>query len=122
MNLIFDKQGNFILAQENVNNFYLNTNDFIICEISDYDNEYKYSYINNSVVKEDKIAISQNILYEIEEKNKVNKYREPRMLNYPSLAEQLDKLFHDINNGTLDKSGEFYKAIKHVKDLYPKNT
>ena len=37
------------------------------------------------------------------------------------IAEQLDKLFHDIDNGTVDKTGEFYTAIKAIKDANPKN-
>tara|TARA_R110002153_G_scaffold249723_2_gene406198 strand:+ start:823 stop:1173 length:351 start_codon:yes stop_codon:yes gene_type:complete len=45
---------------------------------------------------------------------------ESRSLHYPKIAEQLDKLFHDIDNGTLDDSGEFYTALKAVKDAYPK--
>jgi len=43
-----------------------------------------------------------------------------RQINYPQLGEQFDKLFHDINNGTLDKTGEFFTALKEVKDAYPK--
>lgn len=43
-----------------------------------------------------------------------------RQNNYPQLGEQFDKLFHDINNGTLDKTGEFFTALKNVKDTYPK--
>lgn len=43
-----------------------------------------------------------------------------RVLSYPDIEEQLDKLFHDIDNGSLDKTGEFYSAIKNVKDSYPK--
>lgn len=39
---------------------------------------------------------------------------------YGALEEQLDKLFHDIDNGTLDKTGQFYTFIKGVKDAYPK--
>ena len=39
---------------------------------------------------------------------------------YPDLREQLDKLFHDIDEGKLDKTGTFYTAIKAVKDKYPK--
>lgn len=37
------------------------------------------------------------------------------------MAEQLDKLFHDIDNETLDKTGEFYTAIKGIKDNNPKS-
>jgi len=39
---------------------------------------------------------------------------------YPPLGEQFDKLWHDINNGTLDNTGEFFTALKEVKDNNPK--
>ena len=39
---------------------------------------------------------------------------------YGSIGEQLDKLYHDINNGTLDETGEFFTALKTVKDDNPK--
>ena len=39
---------------------------------------------------------------------------------YPKLGEQFDLLFKDINEGTLDKTGGFYTAIKAVKDKHPK--
>ena len=39
---------------------------------------------------------------------------------YPDLGEQFDLLFKDINEGTLDKTGGFYTAIKAVKDAHPK--
>ena len=39
---------------------------------------------------------------------------------YLSVAEQLDMLWHDIDEGKLDKNGEWYKAIKKVKDDNPK--
>ena len=47
-------------------------------------------------------------------------YTESRALNYPKIVEQLDKLYHDIDNGTLDETGEFYAGLKAVKDEYPK--
>ena len=40
--------------------------------------------------------------------------------SYPKIGEQLDKLWHDIDEGKLDKNGEFYKYIKNVKDTFPK--
>jgi hypothetical protein len=43
-----------------------------------------------------------------------------RALEYPQLGEQFDKLWHDINNGTLDNTGEFFTALKEVKDNNPK--
>lgn len=39
---------------------------------------------------------------------------------YGSIAEQLDLLWHDINNGTLNETGGFYTFIKAVKDSNPK--
>lgn len=47
-------------------------------------------------------------------------YAALRRNSYPHFAEQLDKLFHDIDSGTLDKGGTFYQAIKAVKDDIPK--
>lgn len=49
-----------------------------------------------------------------------NGYKYDRANAYPALAEQFDKLFHDINNGTLDETGEFFTALKTVKDDNPK--
>ena len=43
-----------------------------------------------------------------------------RALAYPQLGEQFDKLWHDINSGTLDNTGEFFTALKEVKDNNPK--
>ena len=39
---------------------------------------------------------------------------------YAAIGEQLDQIFWDIDAGKLDKSGEFYKYIKAVKDAHPK--
>jgi len=47
-----------------------------------------------------------------------NGYKTARV--YPQLGEQFDKLWHDINNGTLDNTGEFFTALKEVKDNNPK--
>lgn len=46
-----------------------------------------------------------------------------RKAEYPSLEEQLDKLFHDIDGGLLGedaKTGSLYLALKAVKDNNPK--
>ena len=42
---------------------------------------------------------------------------------YKGIAEQLDLLWHDIDNGKLGadaKTGGFYTTIKALKDKYPK--
>ena len=43
--------------------------------------------------------------------------------SYPGIAEQLDLLWHDINDGKLGdtaKTSSFYTTIKNVKDSSPK--
>ena len=40
--------------------------------------------------------------------------------SYPSIEEQLDMLWHDMNNGVIEKSTTFYEAIKAIKDSNPK--
>ena len=40
--------------------------------------------------------------------------------SYPSIGDQLDKLFHDITNGKLDETGSWYQAVKATKDKFTK--
>lgn len=47
-------------------------------------------------------------------------YDQQRNWEYPPLMDQIDALWHDIDNGTLDKTGAFYNLIKAIKDQYPK--
>ena len=37
-----------------------------------------------------------------------------------NIQEQLDLLWHDIDQGKLDKTGGFYNAIKGIKQRNPK--
>ena len=39
---------------------------------------------------------------------------------YPEMREQLDMLWHAIDDGTLDKTSDFYTSLKAIKDKYPK--
>ena len=48
-------------------------------------------------------------------------YQAPRKQSYLPFAEQFDQLYHDITAGKLDATGEWYKAIKAVKDANPKS-
>ena len=45
---------------------------------------------------------------------------EKRKTEYLSWQEQLDKLYHDIDDGKLDKTGSWYTHIKSVKDANSK--
>ena len=47
------------------------------------------------------------------------KVKESRAKQYPSIAEQLDMLWHAIDSGTLDKSSDFYTTLKAVKEQNP---
>ncbi len=48
-------------------------------------------------------------------------YQAKRQREYPSIGDQLDDLYKDILAGKVDSTGEFAKAIKAVKDKYPKS-
>ena len=47
-------------------------------------------------------------------------YIQARQESYGSIGDQLDQLYWDIDNGKLDKTGEWHKAIKKVKTDNPK--
>jgi hypothetical protein len=47
-------------------------------------------------------------------------YIQARQEAFESIGNQLDQLFWDIDNNKLDKTGEWYKAIKKIKDDNPK--
>jgi hypothetical protein len=47
-------------------------------------------------------------------------YIQARQEAFESIGNQLDQLFWDIDSNKLDKTGEWYKAIKKIKDDNPK--
>tara|TARA_B100000809_G_scaffold260431_1_gene307355 strand:+ start:269 stop:583 length:315 start_codon:yes stop_codon:yes gene_type:complete len=49
-----------------------------------------------------------------------NEYQRQREPEYPEIGEQLDLLWHAIDDGTLDKTSDFYTSLKATKDKYPK--
>ena len=55
-----------------------------------------------------------------DEEEALTKILVKRKKEYLSWNEQLDKLYHDIDNRKLDETGEWFKAIKKVKDDNPK--
>ena len=48
-----------------------------------------------------------------------NKYQRDRAAAYAEVKEQLDLLYHDMAADKGDKTGEWFKAIKAVKDANP---
>ena len=63
-------------------------------------------------------AIEDRAQYKLDEQD--NGYARGRQESYPALGEQLDLLYHDMTAGKGDKTGEWYKAVKKVKDDNPK--
>jgi len=55
-------------------------------------------------------------------KTKINetKYQRDRAIAYKELKEQFDLLYHDMVADKGDKTGEWFKHIKAVKDANPK--
>ena len=49
-------------------------------------------------------------------------YDEKRKIEYPHFGEQLDMLWHAIDNENLNKTSEFYNVLKSIKSKYPKGT
>ena len=59
-------------------------------------------------------------LAELEADYDAKKYQRDRQPEYPAIGDQLDMLFHAIDAGKVDKTSDFYKSLKAVKDKYPK--
>jgi hypothetical protein len=49
-----------------------------------------------------------------------SEYARNRKKSYPAIADQLDMIYHAIDAGALDKDSNFFKALKAVKDKFPK--
>jgi hypothetical protein len=47
-------------------------------------------------------------------------YQRVRAKQYPSIADQLDMLWHAIDTNSLDKNSSFYTTLKAVKDANAK--
>ena len=50
-----------------------------------------------------------------------NAYVDKRVAEYPKITEQLDLLYKDMLADKSDKTGEWFKHIKAVKDANPKD-
>tara|TARA_Y100000590_G_C15186535_1_gene813315 strand:+ start:294 stop:629 length:336 start_codon:yes stop_codon:yes gene_type:complete len=65
-----------------------------------------------------KEEVIQAKLKELQDDWDAKEYQRTR--RYPDLGEQLDLLYHDMVAGKGDKTGEWFKAVKKVKDDTPK--
>ena len=82
----------------------------------------KYAQVNNErrefTDAEYDQAIEDRAQYKLDEQD--NGYIRARQGAYASIGDQLDLLYHDMTAGKGDKTGEWYKAVKKVKDDNPK--
>ena len=72
---------------------------------------------NEITLDEDKIKIEFDKLqtaYDAAE------YQRKRIFEYPRVEDQLDMLWHAMDDGILTKVDAFYDANKAIKDKYPK--
>lgn len=53
-------------------------------------------------------------------KENIQDYKEKRKEMYPNIEEQIDMIFHALEEGKLDKSSIFYKTIAKIKKDIPK--
>ena len=49
-----------------------------------------------------------------------NDYKRARQQSYPAIGDQLDMLYHDMVADKGDKTGDWFAAVKKVKDDNPK--
>jgi hypothetical protein len=72
---------------------------------------------NIVTLDEDKITIE---LDKLTAEYAATEYQRKRIFEYPRVEDQLDMLWHAMDDGTLTKVDAFYDANKVVKDKYPK--
>ena len=63
-------------------------------------------------------AIKDSAAWKLDQQD--NNYIRARQESYPALGEQFDLLYHDMVAVKGDKTGEWFKAVKKVKDENPK--
>jgi len=112
--------GSFHHATSVIDKFYGNSSDHICVDVQDFDLGYEYSYANGEVVKGNKRVASAEEEAVMEADRLATLHVQPRVNAYPNIKDQLDKIYHDIANGSLDATGDFFAAVKKVKDDYPK--
>ena len=86
------------------------------------ENDGSGDYIKTWTYSFSKPTDSQSATYETAGNTAESNYTvdEKRKTEYLTWQEQLDKLYHDINDGKLDKTGSWYTHIKAVKDANSK--
>jgi len=63
-------------------------------------------------------AVTDRAAWKLDQQD--NNYSRARVDDYPSIGDQLDMLYHDMAADKGDKSGDWFAAVKKVKDDNPK--
>jgi len=63
-------------------------------------------------------AVTDLAAYKLDQQD--NNYSRARQEAYPAIGDQLDMLYHDMAADKGDKSGDWFAAVKKVKDDNPK--
>lgn len=129
MYLIFKNSDKSFYLATTVINSNFETEEFVINQHSNYKHDYSYSFNSSAslegekfaeAIEGDQIPLDQNLIDAMNAEVVATQYQNDRRNEYPDIKEQLDKLYHDIRNGTLDNTGNFFTSIKAVKDAHPK--
>jgi len=80
----------------------------------------KFTMVGDEITSWESDDITQPTEEEVNAKIAELNILDTRKIAYGNITDQLDKLWHDINDGKLDKTGSWYLAIKKVKDDNPK--
>lgn len=68
-----------------------------------------------------KIEVVNDKMVLVDKEPNVLGYKVLRAKEYPRLQDQLDMLWHAIDEGKLDKTSDFYLRLKAVKEMFPKD-
>jgi hypothetical protein len=90
-------------------------------EVSVSGGEYTYTkwWDPNQLPPPTKKEVDKELAFQ-EKLAKYYQYAYSRCSEYPDGFEQLDMLWHAVDNGINLKDSEWFKSIKEVKDKYPK--
>lgn len=74
----------------------------------------------NEKEKQNKLKILTDEVDRLNLLEQANAYQIQRRYEYPKIQDQLDMLWHAMDDGILPKVNQFYNAIAEVKAKYPK--
>lgn len=92
--------------------------------LKDFYNENPQAYadiVAQANAEHKKIEIINDELYLTEIEPPVLGYKVLRAREYPQIREQMDMIWHAIDEGKLDKTSDFYLRLKAVKEMFPKD-